>query len=80
MVATFVRSGYQTGQEVNFDLLFFFGTSQTLSNPDDELYWFREGRDCIFSFLKNEFFYKDATKLQNPVTLTTLLRILKQTC
>jgi hypothetical protein len=42
LVATFVRSGYKTAQEVKIDLLFFFGTSQKISGFDDELYGFGE--------------------------------------
>jgi hypothetical protein len=56
------RSGYQTAQEVNFDLLFIFGTSQNLTGIDDELYGFGECTGCNSPILQNEFFGKDATR------------------
>jgi len=36
MVATFVRWGYQTAQEVKIDLLLFFETSQNHTGIDDK--------------------------------------------
>jgi len=62
MVATFVRSGYQTAQEVKIDLLFFFGTSQNLTNPEDELDWFFVNGGYNFFFAEYEFFVRVAIK------------------
>ena len=36
------------GTRGQFRPLVFFGTSQDLTNPEDELDWFREDRSCNF--------------------------------
>jgi hypothetical protein len=55
LVATFVRSGYRTAQEVKIDLLFFFGTSLNLTGIDDELYGFGECTGCNSPFILRSF-------------------------
>jgi hypothetical protein len=52
LVTTFERSGYQTGQEVIFDLFLFLLTSQNLTNPEDELDGSVKGKVVTFPFSK----------------------------
>lgn len=52
----------QTRQEVISGLFHFFRTSQNLTNPEDELYGFCEGKSCNFSILQNEYLGKDSNK------------------
>ena len=56
------RSGYPEAQEVKIDLLFFYSTSQNLTNSNDELYLLREDTGCNSPTLQIEFFSKDATR------------------
>ena len=40
----------------------FCGTSQSLTNHEDDFYWFDESNDCNFFFEENEIFGRVATE------------------